>query len=57
LDIQRRNNWTGEEMATRLGINPSSYSRIATGVRLPPMNNIATRAMVAFPEIARKLKP
>lgn len=53
-DIQRRNRWTDQEMARRLGIARSTWTELKND-RLPLTERIQMRAAGAFPELVDDL--
>lgn len=52
--LQTRNEWTDQQMATRLGIARSTWTEIKNG-RLPLSERVQMRAVRAFPELLADL--
>ena len=50
MDVQRAFSLSGSEMARRLGINPSSWTRLVSG-ELQPSLRLVQSAVAAFPEV------
>lgn len=50
VDVQRRLGLSGSEMARRLGVNPSTWTRLVSGDMQPSLR-IVQAVVVAFPEL------
>lgn len=53
-EIQRRNDWTDEQMAARLGVARSTWTELKND-RLPLSERVQMRAAGAFPELLGEL--
>jgi transcriptional regulator with XRE-family HTH domain len=50
VDIQRTLNLSGSEVARRLGVNPSTWTRLVSG-EMQPSLRVVQSAVAAFPEL------
>lgn len=50
VDLQRVYDLSGSEMARRLGVNPSTWTRLVSG-EMQPSLRVVQSVVVAFPEL------